>query len=56
MINPLRVLESSNIWEQPKQIKIAFVKKLEQIEVRECLVSFVTESFVFHCAVQKCKY
>ena len=27
----------------------------EQIEVRECLLSFDAESFVFQFAIQKCK-
>jgi len=35
--------------------KIYFMNK-EQIEVRECLLSFGAESFVFHFAIQKYKY
>jgi len=30
-------------------------EKYERIEVRECLLSFGAESFVFHFAIQKCK-
>jgi hypothetical protein len=45
------VLNSLNIWEQPKRIKIPFMKK-EQIEIRECLLSFCAESLVFQFAIQ----
>ena len=30
-------------------------RNLEQIKIRECLLSFGAESFVFHFAIQKCK-
>jgi hypothetical protein len=30
-------------------------KNLELIEIRECLLSFGAESFVFQCAIQKFK-
>ena len=43
IIVPLKWLKSSNIWEQFQQIKVIFRKKLEQIEVRECLLSFGAE-------------
>ena len=55
IIVPLKWLKSSNIWEQFQQVKVIFRRKLEQIEVRECLLSFGTESFVFQCAIQKLK-
>jgi hypothetical protein len=47
IIVPLKWLKSSNIWEQFQQIKVIFRRKLEQIEVREYLLSFGAESFVF---------
>ena len=55
IIVPLKWLKSSNIWEQFQQIKVIFRRKLEQIEVRECLLSFGAESFVFQFAIQKLK-
>jgi hypothetical protein len=45
----------SDICEQTLQIKIAFMKKLEQTEVRESLQSFGAEFFVFLFALQKYK-
>jgi len=44
---------SSDIWEQ--QIKILFRNKLRAVEVRECLISFGAESFVFQFTIQKYK-
>ena len=55
IIVPLKWLKISNIWEQFQQIKVIFRRKLEQIEVRECLLSFGTESFFFQCTFQKLK-
>ena len=55
IIVPLKGLKNSNIWEQFLQIKVIFRRKLEQIEVRECLLSCGAESFIFQCAVQKLK-
>ena len=55
IIVPLKWLKSLNIWEQFQQIKVIFRRKLEQIEVRECLLSFGAESFIFQCAIQKSK-
>ena len=55
IIVPLKGLKSSNIWEQFQQIKVIFRRKLEQIEVRECLLSCSAESFLFHCAIQNLK-
>jgi hypothetical protein len=45
----------SNIWEQPYQSKFYSGRNYEQIEVRECLLSFGAESSVFQCAIQKFK-
>ena len=56
IIVPLKGWKSSNIWEQFQQIKVIFRKKLEQIAVRECLLSFGAESFVFQFAIQKLNY
>jgi len=42
---------SSNIWEQPYQIKILFGKKFRADYVRECWLSFGAESFVFQIAI-----
>jgi len=36
-------------------IKIAFIKKLSEVEIRDCLLSFDVESFVFQLAVHKYK-
>jgi hypothetical protein len=52
----LKVWNGLNIWEQtltnqnsiPEEIKSRF-------EVRECLLSFGAEHFVFHFAIQKFK-
>ena len=33
----------------------ARVGKVQQIEIRECILSFCAESFVFQFTVQKCK-
>ena len=55
IIVPLKWLKSSNIWEQFQLIKVIFRKKLDQIEVRECLLSFGAKSFVFQFAIQKLK-
>jgi len=51
----LREWSSSDIWEQHLGIKVLFSKKLRADEVRECLLSFGAESFVFHFAIQKYK-
>jgi len=55
IIVPLKGCNSSNIWEQPKQIKFYLGRNKEQIEVRECLLLFGAESFVFQFAIQKFK-
>ena len=39
----------------PNESKIHSGRNKEQIEVRECLLSFNTESFVFQFAIQKYK-
>jgi len=55
IIVPLKWLKSSKSWEQFQQIKVIVRKKLEQIEVRECLLLFGAESFIFQFAIQKLK-
>jgi len=51
----LKGWKSSNVWEQPLHIKILFGRNHEQVDVRECLLSFGAESFVFQLAIQKFK-
>jgi hypothetical protein len=51
----LKGWKSSNIWEESWRTKILFRRNEEQIEVRECLLSFGAESFVFQFAIQKVK-
>jgi hypothetical protein len=36
-------------------IRISFMKKLRAIEIRECLLSFGAEYFVFRFVIQRCK-
>jgi len=50
-VEEIKYLEKKNF----KKIKILFRKKLEQIEVRECLLSFGAEFFVLQFAIQKYK-
>jgi len=45
----------SDICEQTIQMKIAFMKKLEQSKVREILQSLGAEFFDLQFAIQKCK-
>jgi hypothetical protein len=40
---------------KPKQQKFHSGRNYEQIEVRECLLAFGAESFVFQCAIHKYK-
>jgi len=47
--------EISDICEQSNQMKIAFMKKLDQSEVRQSLQSIGTELFAFQFAIQKYK-
>jgi hypothetical protein len=52
---PLKRWNNSDVWEQTQQIKIAFTKKLKEIEINECLLKFGAESFVFQSYIQKYK-
>jgi hypothetical protein len=54
-INSLNVWNISDICEQTLQIKITFMEKLEQPEVRDSLQSFGAESFVFKFVIPKYK-
>jgi hypothetical protein len=51
----LKGWNSSYIWEQPFKSKFHSVKNYEQIEVKECLLSFGAESFVLQFGVKKYK-
>ena len=54
VINPLKVWQILNIWEQTLQINIAFVNKLRTDWTQgECLLPFGPESFVFWFIVKK---
>jgi hypothetical protein len=44
--------KNSNIWEQSYKSKLYSGINSEQIEVRECLLSFGAESVVLHFAIQ----
>jgi hypothetical protein len=55
IIVPLKGWKSSNIWEESWRTKILFRRNEEQIEVKECLLSFGAEFLVFQFAVQKFK-
>ena len=46
----------SNIGEKLNKSKFYSGRNKEQIEVRECLLSFGAESFVFQFAIHKYKY
>jgi hypothetical protein len=52
IIVPFKGWKSSSIGEELKRIKIPF-RKIQEIEVRKCLLSFGGESCVFKFAVQK---
>jgi hypothetical protein len=47
MIALLKSLMFSNIWENPQHIRNLFMKKSEEMEFREFLLSIDAESFVF---------
>jgi hypothetical protein len=48
MIVPLKGGTTSNVWEQPQQIIILFMKEIKKrMEFRECLLSLGAEFFVF---------
>ena len=51
----LKGWDSSNIWEKPNESKFYSGRNYGQIEVRECLLTFGAESFVFQVAIQKYK-
>jgi hypothetical protein len=46
-IAPLKGWKSSNIGNNPNKSKFYLGRTYEQIEVRECLLTFGAESFVF---------
>lgn len=53
-INPLKLWQSLNIWEQTLQINIAFMNKLRTGWTQgECLIPFGLESFVLWFTVKK---
>jgi len=51
----LKGCNSSNIWNNLNTSKFYSGRNCEQIEVRECLLSFGAESFVFQFAIQTFK-
>ena len=54
LIVPLKGCNVAEIWDQNIHESIFFSgRNYEQVEVREFLLSFSTEYFVFHFAVQK---
>ena len=55
VINPLKRVECLKYFGTSLTNKILFMKKFVQIAVRECLLLFGAESFVFQFAVQKYK-